>query len=138
MSGGRVATVEPALRAEIEAFYKRELGREVRMGTDEELVWAREQGVIVGACRLFPAGGRLVLRTMVVAAGRRGQGIGRSLLRTASERIGERECYCFPWTHLERFYGEIGFRPIDRQAVPAELLEYLGPGCMPTRREVRG
>lgn len=136
MSATQVTTVPHDRRAEVEAFYKRELDRDVPLGTHEDVLCAWEDGLIVGALRLFPASGRLVLRTMVVAEERRGRGIGRAMLRAASERIGERECYCFPWPHLERFYGEIGFRPIDRQAVPPELLPYLGPGIA-TLREAR-
>ncbi len=46
----------------------------------------------VAALRLGPEGGTLLLRTVVVAEGRRGEGIGRALLREASRTIGPREC----------------------------------------------
>lgn len=137
MSSTEITMVPPGGRAEVEAFYRRELGRDVSLGEQEDVVCARENGVIVGALRLFPAGSSLILRTVVVAGERRGQGIGRSMLRAASERIGGRECYCFPWAHLDRFYGEIGFQPIDRDALPADLVPYLGPGIA-TRREALG
>jgi len=137
MKSAQITTVPADRRAEVEEFYRRELGRDVSLGEGEDVVCADEGGVIIGALRLFPANGTLILRTMVVADGSRGRGIGRAMLRAASERIGDRECYCFPWAHLERFYGEIGFRPIDRDSLPVELARYLGPG-IPTRRGAGG
>lgn len=113
-------------RAAVEAFYRRELGRDVALGPAEELVVAWSGAEIVGALRLFPEAGTLVLRTVVVAADRRGEGIGRALLRRASAAIGARECFCFPWSYLERFYGAIGLRRIAVADVPAELRHRLG------------
>jgi N-acetylglutamate synthase-like GNAT family acetyltransferase len=108
-------------RAEVEAFYRRELEREVPLERDQEVFAARDGDGIVAALRLCPEAGTLLLRTVVVAEGRRGQGIGRALLLAASTAIGPRECWCFPWSYLEGFYGAIGFVRVSADTVPAAL-----------------
>ena len=132
-----VANVAADGRPEVETFYRRELGREVPLEEDQEVFAAREGRTLVGALRLCPEAKTLVLRTVVVADGRRGQGIGRAMLAIASEAIGRRECWCFPWEHLEGFYGAIGFRRVDRGQIPPSLLHRLGEGCIPTRRQAK-
>ena len=131
-----VARVAPTGRADVESFYRRELGREVLLEAEQEVFAARD-GSIVGALRLCPEAQTLVLRTVVVAEGRRGHGIGRAMLAVASDAIGRRECWCFPWEHLEGFYGAIGFRRVDRERVPPMLLHRLGDDCIPTFREAK-
>ena len=131
-----VARVDNDGRADVESFYRRELGREVVLEADQD-VYAARDGSIVGALRLCPEAETLVLRTVVVAEGRRGRGIGRAMLALASDAIGRRECWCFPWEHLEGFYGAIGFRRVDRERIPPTLLHRLGDGYIPTFREAR-
>jgi hypothetical protein len=43
------------------------------------------------------------------------------LLEKASRAIGTRECWCFPWSYLESFYGAIGFVRVSDDTVPAAL-----------------
>ncbi len=116
-----VSAVSTGERGEVDAFYRRELGRDVELEADQEVLTARDGGVVVAALRLCPEAGTLLLRTVVVAGGRRGQGIGRSLLLKASKAIGSRECWCFPWSYLERFYGAIGFVRVADASVPMAL-----------------
>ena len=132
-----VAAVAPAERSDIEAFYRTQLGRAVVLDPADEMLAARDERAIVAAARLHHCAGTLVLRTMVVAEGRRRTGIGTRLLDAVDRAIGGRECYCFPWAHLERFYGRIGFRRLDLTAIPRALGDLLGDGCIPMRREAR-
>ena len=132
-----VASVRADGHAEVESFYRRELRREVPLESSQELLVARDGEVLVAALRLCREAETLVLRTVVVAEGRRGRGIGRALLARASEAIGPRECWCFPWKHLEGLYAAIGFQQVAREDVPPTLLHRLGEGCIPTRRVAR-
>lgn len=121
-------------RAEVEAFYRAQLRRDVPLEVDQEVLVARDGDAMVAALRLCPEAGTLLLRTVVVAEGRRGRGIGRSLLLEASRAIGRRECWCFPWTSLEGFYGAIGFARVPDAAVPAALRHRTNPEGIATYR----
>ena len=115
-------------------FYREQLGRDVELGPDEELLIEREGERIVAAVRLAHEVGTLVLRTMVVDGALRGRGIGTRLLQRASDAIGDRECYCIPWTHLESFYGGAGFERIAPDALPYELRARMASDTIAMRR----
>lgn len=121
-------------RAEVDAFYQAQLGRDVGLELDQEVLVVRDSRDVVAALRLCPEAGTLVLRTVVVAEGRRGQGIGRSLLLEASKAIGRRECWCFPWSYLDGFYGAIGFVRVPDPDVPSALHHRRGSELIATYR----
>ena len=121
-------------RRDVESFYRRELQRDVPLEDGQEVFVARDGADIVAALRLCSEAGALLLRTVVVTEARRGQGIGRSLLVEASRAIGPRACWCFPWTHLERFYGAIGFVRVPDATVPDALRHRTTPGGIATYR----
>jgi N-acetylglutamate synthase-like GNAT family acetyltransferase len=129
-----VRAVSDAERADVEAFYRRELKREVTLQADQEVLAARDGETVVAALRLCPEAGTLLLRTVVVAETRRGQGIGRSLLQETSHAIGRRACWCFGWSYLEGFYGAIGFVRVPDAEVPELLRHRTGPGEIATYR----
>jgi predicted GNAT family N-acyltransferase len=129
-----ISAVGDRQRSEVEAFYQSELGRDPLLAPDQELFVAGGDDEIVAALRLCPEAGTLLLRTDVVAKGRRGEGIGRALLLEASRAIGDRECWCFPWSYLERFYAEIGLARISDERVPVILRGRIEPGCVATYR----
>ena len=79
----------------------------------------------------------LVLRTMVVAEGSRGSGIGGRLLQDASRVIGGRTCYCVAWSYLEEFYGRAGFRRVAVNELPPHLRERVGDRLIGMQREGR-
>ena len=132
-----VDRVRPGERVAVEEFYRAQLGRTVRLDIADEPLAAHDGETIVGAVRLHHRAGALVLRTMVVAEGRRRSGIGTRILDAADREIGERECYCFPWAYLERFYGRIAFRRLDDTSVPVPLRDLLGDGSIAMRRDAR-
>jgi GNAT superfamily N-acetyltransferase len=75
-----------------------------------DTAWLAEAaGELIGVVRVAPEHGSLVLRGMRVAEQWQGLGIGTRLLTSVGSWLGERTCYCVPYTHLVRFYGQIGF-----------------------------
>jgi N-acetylglutamate synthase-like GNAT family acetyltransferase len=133
-----IAVVGADERAEVEAFYRAQLGRDVPLEVDQQVFAARDGNIVVAALRLCPEAGTLLLRTVVVAEGRRGQGIGHSLLLEASRAIGRRECWCFPWSYLDHFYMAIGLARASDAAVPDALRHRKGPDCIATYRALSG
>jgi GNAT superfamily N-acetyltransferase len=77
---------------------------------------------LVGVVRVAPEHDTLVLRGMRIAEQWQRRGIGTRLLTAVGSWLDEgRKCYCVPYSHLVRFYGQIGFVEIATAAAPAFL-----------------
>jgi len=91
-----------------------------------DTVWMAEaEGELIGVVRIAPENGTLVLRGMRIAEPWRRQGIGSAMLRVLEARLGKRECFCVPYSHLIEFYGQIGFVEMTASAAPAFLADRL-------------
>jgi N-acetylglutamate synthase-like GNAT family acetyltransferase len=89
---------------------------------DQEIqVLAEENGFVVGIVRLVDEEGHFVLRGMNVRRNRQRQGIGKQMLVELQEHIDGRDCYCLAFSHLEDFYGTIGFEKIGIDQAPDHL-----------------
>jgi amino-acid N-acetyltransferase len=94
---------------------------------------AEDGGHIVGAIGLEVYGETALLRSAVVDAGRRGSGLGRSLVERLLDRAGGRgvrEVYLLTTT-AERYFPRFGFTPIARDAVadPVRASEEFRGAC---------
>lgn len=91
-----------------------------------DTVWLAENGdQAVGIVRVAAEQGTRVLRGMRIAEHARRQRLGTRTLDAIAEWLQNRECYCVPYPHLVRFYGQIGFEVIDPARAPAFLAERL-------------
>jgi len=89
-------------------------------------VWLGENaGEVVGIVRVSEEGGVLVLRGMRIAEAFRRQRIGTRLVQAIAEWLGDRSCYCIPYSHLTEFYGQAGFTEIEPDGAPQFLAERL-------------
>ena len=77
--------------------------------------------VFVGVVRLCHEYRVTVLRGMRVADSYQRRGIGTALLRGLEPLLTAQDCYCLPFTHLERFYSLIGFQTMQDGEVPGFL-----------------
>jgi N-acetylglutamate synthase-like GNAT family acetyltransferase len=107
----------------MEAFYA--FGYFQAITADCVVISAKAREKIVGAVRLSPESGVLVLRGMQIAPSYQRQGIGTRMLREIAKFMGSRECFCLPHSWLEGFYGIIGFAKIEDAEAPLHLLERL-------------
>lgn len=101
----------------LRAFY-RENGYLSEIGPGHNCLVAEAGGVIQAALRLCWEEGCLVLRGMRVAEPFQRMGIGSELLHFAALEIGDNECYCIPYRHLDDFYAQVGFRRISSENAP--------------------
>jgi len=84
---------------------------------------ARAEGAVVGAAGFERHGPAALLRSLVVAPGRRGAGLGGELVRrlaVQARREGVEQFYLLTTT-AEEFFARRGFRKIARAAVPAAI-----------------
>lgn len=87
------------------------------------MVVARDGDTVVGAAALELYEGAALLRSVVVAAGRQGAGLGCKLTDAAltmAARYGVREVFLLTTT-AEGFFPRFGFRPIPRDEVPVSV-----------------
>ena len=94
-----------------------------RANADDRTLVALIEAAIVGVVRLCCEHGVMVLRGMRVADSHQGRGIGTALLRELEPLLANQDCYCLPFSHLERFYSSIGFEVLQDRLVPAFLAE---------------
>jgi len=87
---------------------------------------------IIAALRLSPIGNSHLLRSMCVAADLRHQGIGSYLLQQIQPELANLNCYCFPFTHLQNFYGSADFIALKVESAPEAIqdkfLRYINNG----------
>lgn len=63
------------------------------------------------------------LRSMCVAPTYRKKGVGLFLLQELRPFLQDCSCYCYPFSHLESFYGSIGFALKDPSLAPSYMTE---------------
>ena len=118
--GSAVRLIAPSEFPQVIRFYH-ETGYNGGLTENDRVLVAEHGGRIVGALRLCPEAGTLVLRGMRVLSPLQRQGIGSTLLAGAVAYMSEEDCYCLPHRHLKKFYGTIGFMQIDPTAAPKFL-----------------
>ena len=84
------------------------------------MVVARTSGAVVGAAALEVYGDAALLRSVVVAAGMQGQGLGRRLTAAALALAAERGVgtVFLLTTTAAAFFERLEFQAIDRERVP--------------------
>jgi amino-acid N-acetyltransferase len=89
------------------------------------LLVARDDGALVGAIALTVAGRRGLLRSLVVAAERRGAGLGAALVSSLLSRaheLGLRDLHLLTENAAD-FFERQGFDAVSRDVVPQEIRE---------------
>ena len=113
---------DPRLYREVEDFFHRHSNRSFHK--NNILVQARSQGFLIGLVRLCHEENRNILRSMEVKSEFRRQKIGTRLLDAFQQYVAAEKIdviYSLPYAHLEKFYGQIGFRSLDEDDLPPFL-----------------
>ena len=109
----------------VNPFYEKH-GSKGRARPHDTFFMAMQEGQLIGCVRFCVEENTPLLRTMMVHEEYRRKGIGRLLLeefRRFLDSKGIKNVYCIPYTHLEKFYGTIGFKKIKSIASPSFLNE---------------
>lgn len=112
---------------EISEFYQTH-SRSAEIAAEEELVVAYADQKFIGSVRLCNEDGVYTVRTMQVAESYQRRGLGLEILNRLRQRVEElnlTEVYCIPYSHLEEFYGNIGFKKIEAHQAPKFLQERI-------------
>lgn len=111
---------EPAIRALLQ---QAGLPHEDFAGHLANFLVARQDGAVAGAVGFERHGDEALLRSLVVAPGWQGDGLGGALLRRLedeAQRQGVRQFYLLTTT-AEHFFAKRWFKKIDRAAVPPAI-----------------
>jgi len=111
---------EPAVRALLQSAG---LPHEDFAGHLANFLVARQDGAVVGAVGFERHGDEALLRSLVVAPGWQGDGLGGALLRrleNEAQRQGVRDFYLLTTT-AEHFFAKRWFQKIDRTSVPPAI-----------------
>ena len=79
-------------------------------------LWATDAGAIVAYLRIVPAGVKFAevsIGRVITAPEARGTGLGKELMRRGVAAAGPVAIRIGAQAHLERFYGEVGFRRVS-------------------------
>jgi len=99
-------------------FYKQAREKGKTQSSDEIYV-ARIGQQIIAAVRLCPiSGGRVLLRSLAILPEYRRAGIGTQFMSYVAEKIGTRECWCYPFSWLQVFYEQFGFHIVEPEDAP--------------------
>jgi amino-acid N-acetyltransferase len=83
----------------------------------------RADGRVIGVVGIEPAGDAALLRSLAVAPGRRGCGVGRELVQRAEAQaraLGAEAVYLLTTT-ADRFFAALGYRTVARESAPASV-----------------
>jgi amino-acid N-acetyltransferase len=127
--------IEPAAPADADAVWlllqSCELPTEGLMEHWQTALVARQGAAVVGSVALELYGKNALLRSLAVAAGRRGEGLGRRLAQAALELARQRgvvQVYLLTET-AAAFFPKLGFETVSRDQVPAAVrtsVEFTG------------
>lgn len=122
-----MTSITPARRGELSALTEllraEDLHDDLGLHPDTATVVAKDDGVVVGGAALEVYGGSGLLRSLVVARGRRGAGLGRDLVQAVAaeaHRRGLRDLSLLTLT-APAFFEKLGFARVDRSALPAAV-----------------
>jgi N-acetylglutamate synthase-like GNAT family acetyltransferase len=128
-----VEQVEPMSLPLVNRFYKR-CRYSAKAGRGETVFVIKVDGTIAGAVRLTPKSDNyFFLRSMCIDPEWRRQGLGKQLLAGITPFLDGINCYCYPFSHLLAFYGEVGFVHIDAEDVPAWIQQPYQRYCQQGR-----
>lgn len=102
----------------------RHWGERVKCGKRDRLYCLRQGEQTLGMARVLePDSGVFLLRNLTVAPERRGQSLGRELMRRLLADRSVQPLHCYALGHLQRFYESLGFQCLPLDSVPDAIAE---------------
>lgn len=115
-----VSIADTAILPLVKRFFQSQGMRSQAAKSDDVVIIrdAAANNIIIGALRLCPVNGSWLLRSMSIDKDYQRQGLGLYMLEQIKTTLKDKQCYCFPYCHLESFYQAAGF--IKTQASDAD------------------
>lgn len=119
-----VSTADVAILPLVKRFFHSQGMRSQAAKTDDVIIVRNTEtknNSIIGALRLCPLKDSWLLRSMSIESSYQRQGIGLYLLNQIKDNLKDKQCYCFPYRHLEYFYTKAGFKIINVESANEEI-----------------
>ncbi len=113
---------EPLILPQVKRFF-RDHGFRPQAPKNDEIYIALLNKQLIGALRISPIDQYWLLRSMCIHENYRRQGIGQFMLEQIKPTLNNKQCFCFPYEHLEKFYQTVGFHTIDTSQAPDVIVE---------------
>jgi len=111
-----VEVADPAILPLIRRFFQQN-GMRAQAAKSDRIFIARllsdKSKTVIAALRLCKIGEDWLLRSMCVEKSFQRQGIGLYILKQIKTELEEKNSICFPYSHLQSFYQQAGFQPVD-------------------------
>lgn len=123
MENWNVEQLDSQLFPLVNKFYKH-CRYSAKAGRDDIVFVVKNASGISTAVRLqLRQPGVYFLRSMCVAPEYRRQGLGSILLQGMESFLNPITCYCYPFDHLQSFYGRAGFSVVAPEHAEPYMLE---------------
>ena len=122
-----VSTADVTILPLVKRFFHTQGMRSQAAKVDEIIITRNKQSpnnTIIGALRLCPVQNSWLLRSMSIEHSFQRKGIGLYMLKQIKDNLSKKECYCFPYKHLEEFYRKAGFQVIDESEANDEIRQF--------------
>jgi len=121
--------LEPIQLPLVNRFYK-DCRYSAKANRSDEVYVLRHDRKIVAALRLsLKLEQHLFLRSMCVHPEYQRNGLGAALLKALGPVLAQQPVYCFPFTHLEGFYGNAGFERKSPESVASFIRDPWASYC---------
>jgi len=119
---------------QVKRFY-REHKMKPQAPKSDDIYIALLNNKLIGALRLCPYENTWLLRSMCIKTDQRSKGVGHFMLSQLAEILSEKQCFCFPYTHLENFYMKVGFEKISSSDA-TEIIEKKYRGYLANGKKI--
>lgn len=129
------------LRYQINTFYQQQ-GYHGQWSEKERAFIAMNNGDVIGSVKVECVNQVSILRGMYISPEYQGQKLGTELIKHIEPLLNKTVSYCLPFSHLARFYHQIGFSKAELSMLPAFLTERFccyekqGYKIIPMKREI--
>lgn len=117
-------TISPNEHSYVQSFYD-SVGYDRKIQPTDKVIIAETDKNIIATARIAFENEHYVLRGMQVAKVYQRKNIGTQILFNIANVIDNHECYCIPYSWLEKFYEKINFKKIPEELAPYFLQDRI-------------
>jgi len=116
----KIVEASENLKTQINTFYK-SVGYHSDWSSTERAFCSLINNEVIGAVKVESRHGVSILRGMYLAEPIRNKGYGSKFIQFIEPILNKTTSFCMPFTHLEQFYAQVGFKKIQMQQLPLFL-----------------